>query len=171
MHPLWAPWRMDYILGEKPRECILCEKPAAGPRHHVENLILVARPRAFVMLNRYPYTNGHLMVTPRVHVSTPEDLDAQDHAALWRLVRDSVAALRRALHPEGLNLGVNLGRCAGAGIEPHMHVHVVPRWSGDTNFMPVVADVRVMPEYLKETYDKLLPEFAPLAEDPGGGGD
>jgi ATP adenylyltransferase len=170
MQPLWAPWRMEYILGVKPQECILCEKPKAGPAHHLENLILVARPRAFVMMNRYPYTNGHLLVTPYPHVASPAALTAEDHGALWDLVRDSIEALRRALHPEGVNVGINLGLCAGAGIEDHLHVHIVPRWTGDTNFMSVIADVRVMPEYLRDTYARLLPEFAPLAAAPGGGG-
>lgn len=165
MKPLWAPWRMEYILGaDRPEGCIFCDKPAAGPEHHRENLILVTRPRAFVMMNRYPYTNGHLLVAPRTHVPLPTDLEAEDHDALWALVRDAVGALRRSLHPEGLNVGINLGRCAGAGIEPHLHVHVVPRWSGDTNFMPVIGDLRVVPEYLHETYARLLPQFAGLAE-------
>jgi len=171
MHSLWAPWRMEFILGDdKPEGCILCDKPAAGPAHHLDNLILVQRPRAFVMLNRYPYTNGHLLVAPRAHVPSPAALSQDDHVALWDLVRDSVEALRRAIQPEGLNVGINLGRCAGAGIEAHLHVHVVPRWSGDTNFMPVVADVRVMPEYLRQTYARLAPEFAALAAPAGGAG-
>ena len=171
MKPLWAPWRMEFILGEdKPEGCILCDKPAAGPDRHKDNLILVARPRAFVMMNRFPYTNGHLLVAPRAHVPAPAGLSPDDHVALWDLVRDAIEALRRALHPEGLNVGINLGRCAGAGIEAHLHVHVVPRWLGDTNFMPVLGDVRVMPEYLERTYERLLPEVAPLGATTGGAG-
>ena len=151
---------MEFILGVKqPGGCILCDKPAAGPAHHAENLILVERPRAYVLMNRYPYTNGHLMVVPRAHVPSPAELSAEDHAALWELVRDAIEALRRALRPEGLNVGINLGKCAGAGIDQHLHVHVVPRWSGDTNFMSVVGGVRVLPEELGQTADRLRPIF------------
>jgi len=162
---------MEFILGDKsPGGCVLCAAPAAGPAHHEENLILVERPRAYVLMNRYPYTNGHLMVVPRAHVPFPSDLSPEDHAALWELVRDAIEALRRALRPEGLNVGINLGKCAGAGIDRHLHVHLVPRWAGDTNFMPVLADVRVMPEHLRETWRRLRPEFVRLAEPPGARG-
>lgn len=165
---LWAPWRMEYILGEKPDGCIFCDKPAQGPDHRRENLILAEAPRAFVMMNRYPYAYAHLMVIPRVHVSVLDDLPPEDFDALWRLVRASVTALRAAVNPQGMNLGLNLGRPAGAGIDEHLHVHIVPRWVGDTNYMPVLADVRVMPEHLDDIYERLLPSFAGLTAGDGG---
>jgi ATP adenylyltransferase len=171
MDRIWAPWRIDFILSaERPDGCILCDLPAEGPERRRGNLILAVRDRAFVMMNRYPYTNGHLMVVPRAHVASLDALSATDHAALWDLVREATAALARALRPGGINLGMNLGRCAGAGIADHLHVHLVPRWEGDTNFMPVVADLRVMPEHLDATYERLRPAFEPLGTPPSPGG-
>jgi len=171
---LWAPWRMEYIQGaDKPAGCIFCDLPAEGPERHRKNLILAEAPRAFVILNRFPYAYAHLMVVPRAHVESLDDLDRADFDALWRLVRASVTALREAVRPQGMNLGMNFGRVAGAGIHEHIHVHLVPRWNGDTNFMPVFADVRVMPEHLERTWDRLAPAFAGAAaaarEDAGGG--
>jgi ATP adenylyltransferase len=167
MDNLWAPWRSDYILGrtEAAAGCIFCVKPARGPAGFADELILCATPRAFVMMNAYPYNNGHVMVAPRAHVARPGDLPAADHDELFRLVTAATRALERALHPDGVNLGVNLGRVAGAGVADHCHVHLVPRWNGDTNFMPVIGETKVISQHLRSSYEALLPHFAPL----GGG--
>lgn len=153
---------MEYIRGPKSAGCIFCEFPSAGPTQFREHLILCARPHAFVILNRYPFAAGHLMVVPRRHTSDLVGLDAEEYQALFDLVRDASTALRTANNVEGINIGLNLGAAAGAGIAEHLHVHIVPRWRGDLNFMPVIADVRVMPEALGETYARLLPYFVPL---------
>ncbi len=151
---------MAYILGgERPHgECILCAFPADRPRWR-EHLVLGATAHAAVMLNKFPYNNGHLMVFPRRHLADPGDLPDDEHTELGRALRGAVAIVRRVLGPEGLNLGMNLGRAAGAGIDAHCHWHVVPRWNGDTNFMPVVGETKVMGEHLLASYDRLLPEF------------
>ncbi len=157
---LWAPWRMEYILkdSEKKEGCVFCEALAGPPNKRV----LVVQPHAFVVLNKYPFTAGHLLVLPRRHVGDFSELVEEEATALFALVRASVARLRAAVSPQGLNVGFNLGKAAGAGIAEHLHAHVVPRWNGDTNFMPVLADVRVMPEHLDQTFDRLAPSFADL---------
>jgi len=150
---IWAPWRMEFILAEKPGGCILCDRPKG--KEDKASLILYRGERNFVMLNKYPYNPGHLMVSPYRHVPTLEDLSDEE---LWEhadLVRRSTRALRRAFQPAAFNIGINIGRTAGAGIGDHIHTHVVPRWEGDTNFMPVVANTRVLPEGLASTYDRL----------------
>jgi ATP adenylyltransferase len=155
--PLWAPWRMEYILGAKPSACIFCEYAARGAVR--EDLVLVHQRDALVMLNRYPFASGHVLVLPTRHVSALEELTDEEYGALCALLRASIAALKRAITPEGFNVGFNLGKVAGAGIAEHLHAHVVPRWAGDTNFMPVVADTRVMPEHLDATWVKLRAAF------------
>ncbi len=164
MDNLWAPWRMQYILSgdETCEECIFCSFPAKGPETHREHLILYAGERAFVMLNKYPYNNGHLMVIPRAHASDPAALDERDYVATAILLRRSISILREAVNAHGFNVGMNLGRVAGAGIDQHLHWHVVPRWNGDTNFMPVVGDVKVLSEHVAGTYERLLPAFSGL---------
>lgn len=155
---LWAPWRMDFIRqSEKPEGCALCAY--AGRRVGRETRVLVREAHAFVVLNKFPYTAGHLMVVPNRHTAALGELAPEEHDALWRLTTRSAALLERATGADGLNLGMNLGRAAGAGIHEHLHVHLVPRWVGDNNFMPVVADARVMPEYLEATWDHLAPHF------------
>jgi len=144
---------MEYLTEEQPQGCLFCLK--AEEDRDAENLIAWRGGRAFVMLNRYPYNAGHLMVVPYVHVPSVEDLPPETLTALMLLVNRSLAALRRAMSPDAFNIGANLGRVAGAGIAEHVHLHVVPRWEGDTNFMPVLADVRVVPELLAETYRKV----------------
>jgi ATP adenylyltransferase len=177
MERLWAPWRAGYILGqggegkgagtgEVGRGCIFCDALARGEAHHAEDLVLCVTAAAFVIMNRYPYNSGHLMVVPRDHVRSPTDLPAAAHDALFRLVTASTAAVQAALAPDGMNLGLNLGRVAGAGIPDHFHVHLVPRWSGDNSFMPVVADTRVISQELRATYEALRPHFEPLAGTP-----
>ncbi len=135
-------------------------RPELRQRH-----VVAAGDRALVMLNRYPFASGHLLVIPRAHVQNLEDLSDEDHAALFSLVRTSVRCLKEALGCEGLNVGINLGATAGAGIAEHLHVHVVPRWAGDTNFMPVVADTRVVPQALDATLAHLEPYFAGVHRD------
>jgi ATP adenylyltransferase len=159
--PIWAPWRIEYILGPKEKgSCVFCVSPDA-PREELVSRYVVARTeRALVMLNRYPFASGHLLVIPQTHAQHLEDLSPEEHTALFDLVRTSVICLKKALKCEGLNVGINLGATAGAGIAEHLHVHVVPRWSGDTNFMPVVADTRVVPQALEATRAHLEPYFA-----------
>lgn len=157
---LWAPWRGAYlrIAGKPGRECIFCFG-TPGARERRRRLVLYAGPLALVMLNRYPYNNGHLMIAPRRHLASPELLERTERAALAELQAATVTLLRRAFNCDGFNLGANLGRCAGAGIADHMHWHVVPRWNGDVNFMPVLAATRVISQHLEATFDLLEPLF------------
>ena len=151
---LWSPWRMEYILSDKEKGCcIFCE--AMSEDRDEENLILYRGKRAFIILNRYPYNNGHVMVVPYEHVSSTEDLDPEVLTELMLLVNRSLKLLRDVMSPQGFNIGVNMGAPAGAGIEDHVHIHVVPRWTGDTNFMPLLAQTRVVPELLSQTYANL----------------
>lgn len=157
---LWAPWRMEYIRAagaEGPDEggCFLCRHWAA-PGDDASNHVLWRMERTFVLLNRFPYTGGHLMVALAAHTGDLAVLDEAQHAEMSRGISDAVRVLRAAAAPQGFNIGYNLGRCAGAGLPDHLHAHVVPRWSGDTNFMSVVGDVRVIPEALEATYRQLL---------------
>ncbi len=164
MERLWAPWRMAYILSgeETAGVCIFCKFPADGPERHREHLILTVGRSGFVIMNRFPYNNGHVMVVPARHVGDPEALPDDEHAACAEMVRRATGILRREVRAQGFNIGMNLGRVAGAGIENHCHWHIVPRWNGDTNFMPVVGEIKVMSEHLEETYDRLRPAFAAL---------
>lgn len=154
---------MEYIRKHgRTREdegCFFCAYPADEARLR-ENLVLVVQPHAFVCLNRYPFTTSHLLVAPRRHVADWSELSADEYAALMDLLRVSAERLRRATGCQGLNVGFNLGAAAGAGVADHLHGHVVPRWNGDTNFMPVLADVRVMPEYLDDAWRRLYEAFA-----------
>ena len=160
--PVWAPWRMDYILGPKAAGCIFCDFETGEPARFRADLVLVLQPHAFVCLNRYPFAASHLLVVSWRHVADLSELDAEEYAAFMNLVRDSVDRLKRAVNPQGINIGFNLGAAAGAGIADHLHAHIVPRWAGDTNFMPVLADVRVMPEYLDDSWRRLYPFLADL---------
>lgn len=144
---------MEYLVSEKRDGCVFCEKMASDADR--ENLVLYRGERACIMLNLYPYNTGHLMVIPRGHAPSLEDLDAETRQEIMDLITLSLRVLRKALRPDGFNIGVNIGKAAGAGISEHVHVHVVPRWEGDTNFMPIMAETRVMPELLTQTYDKL----------------
>jgi ATP adenylyltransferase len=156
---LWAPWRLQYIRGEKSDECIFCTKPALDD----EAALIVHRgDRCFVMLNAYPYTSGHVMVAPYEHIADLTALDEPTALELMTLSQESLRAIGAAYGPEGFNLGANLGTVAGAGIAEHLHVHVVPRWEGDTNFMSVVGEVRVLPESLEDTWRNLKEAFAAL---------
>jgi ATP adenylyltransferase len=153
---IWAPWRIDYIENSKPQGCIFCH---TDDDHGRERLILHRTELSLVMLNRYPYTNGHLLVAPLRHTADLDTLSPGEMLDLFDVLRLCRRALQQAASPQGYNLGMNLGKAAGAGVEDHLHFHLVPRWNGDTNFMTVVGDLRVMPENLITTYDKLLPFF------------
>jgi ATP adenylyltransferase len=151
---------MEFIQSAKQPGCIFCDFPAeAGEAADRRNLIVHRAPQAFTILNRYPYNSGHLMVVPRAHVSALEELAPEPFADLHQELLRAVAAVKRAYRPEGMNMGMNLGKVAGAGIADHLHWHVVPRWGGDTNFMPVVADLRVVPEALDEAWARLRAAF------------
>jgi len=152
---LWAPWRLEYIkqAGEQ-TECVFCEE-AAGNLAEGETLLVRMGAAAVAILNKYPYSSGHLMVAPRRHVGSLAELTDEEALEIHRLAVAAIGALDRVYGPGGFNLGWNLGHIAGAGIADHVHLHVVPRWSGDTNFMPVLADVKVLPEHLLETRDRL----------------
>jgi ATP adenylyltransferase len=175
---------MEYILGKKSEGCVFCNMRFGAPTssdvrfgaptssdvrfgaptpNQSQDHLLAVVPDAFVCLNRYPFTAGHLLVAPRRHVGDVFELEDAEYASLMHLLRETTLRLRRAVRCEGLNVGFNLGAAAGAGIADHAHGHVVPRWSGDTNFMPVLADVRVMPQHLDDTYRHLAPYFADLS--------
>ena len=158
---LWAPWRSAYVRGAsgpRTQECIFCFV-RMGEAAKRRRLVLHAGPDALVMLNRYPYNNGHLMIAPRRHVASPELLEPRERAVTAELIAATVTRLREAMRPDGINVGANLGRVAGAGFADHMHWHLVPRWAGDTNFMAAVAGTRVLSESLEESYDLLKPLF------------
>jgi ATP adenylyltransferase len=152
MKVLWAPWRIQYITGDKEEGCIFCRKPKEG--NDKKNLILYTGETSFIIMNRYPYSNGHLMAVPYKHTNNLSDLTQEERLELMNLTVKCTDILR-AIRPDGFNIGMNLGRAGGAGIDDHLHYHIVPRWNGDSNFMAVIADVRVMPEYLEETYETL----------------
>lgn len=154
MEHLWAPWRMAYIEANPDEQgCIFCNRLAQDEDD--QNLILQRAARSFLILNRYPYTSGHLMAVPAAHVASLEMLSPADQAELMEMTTRAISALRSVYDPDGFNVGVNIGEAAGAGIEDHVHVHIVPRWDGDTNFMASTAQTRVLPESLEDTYQRL----------------
>jgi ATP adenylyltransferase len=158
---LWAPWRMEYVLsGKKGAGCIFC--PGDDRSGDVDRKILYVGPMTMVVMNKYPYNNGHLLLAPVRHVPDLGGLSNDENLDLILLVRSSMEIIKKVMKPEGFNVGLNLGKVAGAGVEAHMHYHIVPRWSGDTNFMAVTGEVRVIPEHIKNTYDKLKPYFEQL---------
>lgn len=154
MDYLWSPWRMEYIKSEKtPRICVFCE--ALTQNNDEEMLILTRAEHSFIILNRYPYNNGHLMVVPYVHKAALNELDAETRGEMMELLSKVETMLKMEYHPEGINMGVNIGAAAGAGVADHIHFHVVPRWNGDVNFMGSVALTRVLPEDLWQTYQRM----------------
>ena len=165
MDLLWAPWRMAYIKGldGKKQEpgCVFCNKSMAEDDR--ENLVVYRGTLCFIILNLFPYNNGHLMVIPLRHVADMCSLSREESAELWDCACLSKHVLREAFHPEGFNIGINQGRSAGAGIDTHMHLHIVPRWNGDTNFMPVVGETKVLSQSLIETWETLVPYFRSMA--------
>lgn len=151
--PLWAPWRTEYVASAKDEGCIFCAASADGD--DVAALIVDRGIGCFTMLNAYPYTSGHVMVVPYRHIASLDDLDHAEQLELLAMTRRAVAALRQVMRPHGFNVGLNLGEAAGAGFADHLHMHVVPRWRGDTNFMPVVAGTRVVSQALQATQEAL----------------
>ena len=153
---LWAPWRLKYIeSADKVSGCIFCLFPSLDSSEDRANMILHRGERSFIILNAYPYSNGHLMVVPYIHTASLNDLDNATMLEVMQFLQLGTRLLTSAFHPDGFNLGVNMGRVAGAGIADHLHWHIVPRWNGDTNFMPVLAGVRVIPESLEVVYERL----------------
>ena len=159
MQTLWAPWRMEYILSEKEKECIFCLALSGEG-----SLALYKGSLSMAMMNKYPYINGHLLVAPNRHIAGLDDLTLEEMADLLRTVKDGIEILKKVMKPDGFNVGPNLGVVAGAGVEQHLHFHIVPRWHGDTNAMTVFAEVRVIPEHLEATYRNLKPHFEALKE-------
>jgi ATP adenylyltransferase len=157
MKYIWAPWRIPYIKGGKPSGCFLCTN--AAENRDRDNYVLYRGRKNYIMLNKYPYNPGHLLVAPYRHVAGLDGLTAAERNEHYELVSHSISVLREELNPAGFNFGANLGRVAGAGVEDHFHSHIVPRWNGDTNLIPVLADVRVVPQALAETYDALFGKF------------
>jgi ATP adenylyltransferase len=157
---IWAPWRLAYVTDaakDNEEECIFCTKPAAGDDE--ANLIVHRAESCFVILNLYPYTNGHLMIAPYAHVGRLQELPAETVAEMMDLAQRAMERLESAYEPHGYNVGFNQGRVAGAGVEHHIHLHVVPRWAGDNNFMPVIADTKVMPQTLEQSFEALKGAF------------
>ncbi len=157
MKQLWAPWRLEYIVSEKEEGCIFCRFPSEDDDER--RLILCRGRLAFVIMNAYPYSNGHLLVAPYRHVPSISELSDDENLELMQLTKKSIKVLSEVCSPDGFNVGMNIGTAAGAGIADHVHLHIVPRWNGDTNFMPVLADVKVIPEALQVTYAKLKSRF------------
>ncbi len=165
MHQLWAPWRMTYIANaDEAPACIFCTKPQSSPEQDREQLILHRGKLSFVMMNLYPYNSGHLLIAPYAHLSSLALLPVDVTAEMMLLAQRCETAIRAALNPDGFNLGINEGKVAGAGFADHVHLHIVPRWNGDTNFMPVIGAVKVMPEFLEQTYDKIKAHLDPILQ-------
>jgi ATP adenylyltransferase len=160
MQALWAPWRMSYILGEdKPNGCIFC---LGRDGQGADGLVLGVGSKSLVMMNKYPYNNGHLLIAPLRHVGNLAELTIEEMSDLMSLVQRATVAIGELMNPQGFNVGLNLGRAAGAGIEEHMHFHVVPRWNGDTNFMTIMGEVRSIPEHIQATAARLKSFFADM---------
>lgn len=157
MKRLWAPWRMKYITSPPGDECFLCKAWESGDMK--EHYVLARGEQAFVIMNLHPYNNGHLMVASAEHRGDPDRVSPAVRAEIMELVNYSVRVLKEAVSPHGFNIGLNLGQVAGAGVSDHLHVHIVPRWSGDTNFMPILSDVKVISEHIEDTYLKLKKIF------------
>lgn len=160
MDNLWAPWRLKYIAGERPDACVFCAFPAQKDDH--KSRILVRGKFNFVIMNAFPYSNGHLLIVPYRHTSSFVSLSDDEALDMMQLTQDCCRALDKVSSPEGFNVGLNLGCAAGAGIADHLHMHIVPRWTGDTNFMPVLGEVKVIPEDIETTYQKLKDAFESL---------
>ncbi|HSK67599.1 MAG TPA: HIT domain-containing protein [Anaerolineales bacterium] len=162
MNHIWSPWRMEYIESNKADGCIFCS--ALEKEDSAENLIALRGERAFVILNRFPYTSGHLMVVPFDHQPNLEQLDPETRAEMMELTTRCMAVLRNIYHPQAFNMGANIGEAAGAGVKSHVHIHIVPRWAGDTNFMSILGETRVLPEALETTYQRVRQGFEAAAD-------
>ncbi len=157
MSRLWAPWRMKYINGiDQKSECFLCDIVAAPAGEDAANLVISRHERSFVLLNRFPYNNGHTLVCPNSHKSSLAEFTPEEMLEVMQVTSSTMELLKQVMHPHGFNVGMNLGRVAGAGLPGHLHVHIVPRWDGDTNFMPVLADVKVIPQALEDLREMLV---------------
>ena len=157
METMWAPWRIDYILGNKEEGCVFCK--ALESKDDESRYVLYKGEKTFVVMNKFPYANGHLLVLPIRHISRLDQLDREEMGYLLEMVQKSIEILKTVMNPDGFNVGLNLGKIAGAGIEEHLHFHIVPRWYGDVNALTVFADVRVIPEHILSTYRNLKPHF------------
>ncbi len=157
MKNIWAPWRKEFILSKKEENCFFCE--AIKDNQDRKNLVLYRGKECFCILNKYPYNNGHLMIVPKMHKDDLSKLNDSEMLELLTLSRDVKNILAKKLKPEGFNLGINFGKVAGAGVEDHIHLHIVPRWTGDTNFMPVIAETKVIPQSLDDLYLELKDYF------------
>jgi len=157
MENLYSPWRIDYILQKKSNKCILCEKPKANDD---KNLLILKRGECtYIIMNLYPYNNAHLMIVPYRHISKLSELRDKELLEMTKMLQLSEKVLNKVYHPDGFNIGMNLGEVAGAGVADHIHIHIVPRWIGDTNFISTIGEIRVMPERMEDTYKKLKYEF------------
>ena len=151
MNNIWAPWRMEYVTTPKESTCIFCTAP-----DNQDPLILKKEQTCFAIMNRFPYTTGHCMVAPYRHVGDLDDVDEQEFSQMMSLVKVLIGAVRKAMNPDGFNIGCNIGSVSGAGVADHLHIHIVPRWHGDTNFMPVLDDVHIISEHIEKTRDKIM---------------
>ncbi len=162
MKTLWTPWRMEHVLGNAPKvEGCLFEPPGTGPSDRA-HLLLFRDRLTVVLLNRFPYANGHLLLAPRRHLADLNELSPEENQRLMEMLAQCTTILHQRLQPQGINVGLNLGRAAGAGIDDHLHFHLVPRWEGDHNFMTVCAEIRTIPQHIERTFDMLLPDFSAL---------
>ena len=159
MKRVWAPWRIEYIKQPKSDKCILCTIPRESKRRDRDNLLLYRGKKAYILMNRYPYNNGHMMVAPRRHIADIVDMTDVERKEFFELTIEIKKALSDILNPDGFNIGINCGRASGAGIEEHLHLHIVPRWMCDTNFMTTITDTRVIPQDFDSLYDKLKEFF------------
>lgn len=159
MDRLWTPWRYQYVSAESPAECVFCELLSQPPDADAENLILARRQHAFLILNKYPYTSGHLMAVMNRHIPDLQSAELEELRELIATAREMEGVLRDVYRPDGFNIGFNVGKSAGAGVAGHLHLHLVPRWTGDSNFVSVVGETRVIPEDLSATYRRLSPFF------------
>lgn len=157
MKQLWAPWRIDYILAPKPDECVFCVPKDKAEDE--ERLILYRGKKCFVIMNKFPYNNGHIMICPYRHVMNLEDLELEESAEMMELLKKCAPVLKKFFNCEGINIGLNQGQAAGAGIREHLHFHMVPRWNGDSSFIAVMDEVRTIPQHLQETWKNLKPYF------------
>lgn len=161
MKNIWAPWRFEYISNSLKEEgCIFCNRLHDDIKNDEKNLILYRALKSFVIMNKFPYNNGHLMIVPSSHKALISDLESDELSEMMFLLQQSEKIIRKTMQPDGFNIGVNMGKTAGAGIADHIHIHIVPRWDGDTNFMPVIGDIKVISESLESTYSKLFKEFS-----------
>lgn len=162
MKQLWTPWRMEHVLGTAPQHAGCLFEPPGEAAFDKADLLLLRDECIVVLLNRFPYANGHLLVAPRRHVPDLTDLTAEENLRLMAMLAQSCTIIRRHLKPDGINIGINLGTVAGAGIAAHLHIHLVPRWQDDHNFMTVCADIRTIPQHIEQTFDQLLDDFQAL---------